>query len=146
MAKTAFISTYTFKIDRKGRVSVPADFRAVMSAKGEDGLNVLPLTGLQAVRAIGADVLAKIGEKSDPLAAFKPSSLDQAAILAADLVALQIDSEGRVGLPEAVIAHCGLAETATFAGRIQFFEIWNSDAFAADQAEKRRAILGGGTA
>ncbi|MFM7345356.1 MAG: division/cell wall cluster transcriptional repressor MraZ [Tagaea sp.] len=144
MAKTAFISTYTFKIDRKGRVSVPADFRAVMTAKGEDGLDVLPLSGVKAVRAIGADLLSKIGQSADPLAAFKPSSLDHAAILAADLVALQIDSEGRVGLPEAVIAHCGLAETATFAGRIQFFEIWNPEAFAADQAEKRRAILGGG--
>jgi MraZ protein len=144
MAKTAFISTYTFKIDRKGRVSVPADFRAVMTAKGEDGLDVLPLSGVKAVRAIGGDLLSKIGQSADPLAAFKPSSLDHAAILAADLVALQIDSEGRVGLPEAVIAHCGLAETATFAGRIQFFEIWNPEAFAADQAEKRRAILGGG--
>ena len=146
MAKTAFISSYTFKIDRKGRVSVPADFRAVMTAKGEDGLDVLPLSGVKAVRAIGADLLAKIGQNADPLAAFKPSSLDHAAILAADLVALQIDSEGRVGLPEALIAHCGLTETATFAGRIQFFEIWNPEAFAADQAEKRRAILGGGPA
>lgn len=146
MAKTAFISTYTFKIDRKGRVSVPADFRAVMIAKGEDGLDVLPLAGVKAVRAIGADLLAKIGQSADPLAAFKPSSLDHAAILAADLVALQIDSEGRVGLPEALIAHCGLSETAVFAGRIQFFEIWNPDAFAADQAEKRRTILGGGPA
>jgi MraZ protein len=146
MAKTAFISAYTFKLDRKGRVSVPADFRAVMTAKGEDGLDVLPLSGVKAVRAIGADLLSKIGQSADPLAAFKPSSLDDAAILAADLLALQIDSEGRVGLPEAVIAHCGLTESATFAGRIQFFEIWNPDAFAADQAGKRRAILGGGPA
>ncbi len=146
MAKTAFISTYTFKIDRKGRVSVPADFRAVMTAKGETGLDVLPLSGLKAVRAIGADLLAKIGQSADPLAAFRPGGLDQAAILAADLVPLQIDSEGRVGLPEALIAHCGLGETALFAGRIQFFEIWNPDAFAADQADKRRAILGGGAA
>jgi MraZ protein len=146
MAKTAFISTYNFKIDRKGRVSVPADFRAVMTAKGEDGLDVLPLAGVKAVRAIGADLLSKIGQSADLLAAFKPSSLDDAAILAADLVALQIDSEGRVGLPEALIAHCGLTDSVTFAGRIQFFEIWNPDAFAAGQAAKRRAILGGGPA
>jgi MraZ protein len=143
MAKTAFIGTYRFRIDRKGRVSVPADFRAVLAAKGEDGLNVMPWAG-PAVRAIGNDVLAKIAANADPLAAFSPTPLDTAAILAADLVALSLDAEGRVLLPEPLVAHCKLGEIAAFAGRNTFFEIWNPDALDAYQAQRRAGLAGQG--
>jgi MraZ protein len=136
VAKTAFIGTYRFRIDRKGRVSVPADFRAVLVAKGEDGLNVLPWAG-PAVRAIGNDVLAKIAASADPLAAFNPAPLDNAAILAADLIPLSLDAEGRVSLPDELVAHCKLGEFAAFAGRNTFFEIWNPEALDAYQAARR---------
>jgi MraZ protein len=136
MAKTAFIGTYRFRIDRKGRVSVPADFRAVLAAKGEDGLNVLPWAG-PSVRAIGNDVLAKIAETADPLAAFDTAPLGNAAILAADLIPLSLDAEGRVLLPEALVAHCRLGEIAAFAGRNTFFEIWNPEALEVYQAARR---------
>jgi MraZ protein len=136
MAKTAFIGTYRFRIERKGRVSVPADFRAVLAGKGEDGLNVLPWAG-PSVRAIGNDVLAKIGAAADPLAAFRSTPLDDAAVLAADLIPLSLDAEGRVTLTEQLVAHCKLGETAAFAGRNTFFEIWNPEALEAYQAQRR---------
>ncbi|MBL8808431.1 MAG: division/cell wall cluster transcriptional repressor MraZ [Rhodospirillales bacterium] len=136
MAKTTFIGTYRFRIDRKGRVSVPADFRAVLAHKGEEGLNVLPWGG-PCVRAIGNDVLAKIAQAADPLAAFNAAPLDNAAILAADLIPLSLDAEGRVTLPESLVAHCSLGEFASFAGRNTFFEIWNPEALEAYQAQRR---------
>ena len=76
MAKTAFIGTYRFRIDRKGRVSVPADFRAVLAAKGEDGLNVLPWAG-PSVRAIGNDVLAKIAAGDTSWEAMVPEGVSK---------------------------------------------------------------------
>ena len=134
MAKTTFKSTYRFKIDRKGRVSIPADFRTVLAAKGEEELNVLPWTGPVA-RVIGDDVLARIGANADPLAAFSAKPLDEAAMRAADLIALSLDAEGRVMLPERLIAHCKLSEIVAFAGRNTFFEIWNPEALDEFQAQ-----------
>ena len=133
MAKTTFKSTYRFKIDRKGRVSIPADFRTVLAAKGEEELNVLPWEG-QVARVIGDDVLARIGANADPLAAFSANPLDEAAMRAADLIPLSLDAEGRVMLPERLIAHCNLSEIVAFAGRNTFFEMWNPEALDAFQA------------
>jgi MraZ protein len=37
-----FMGTYTNKVDAKGRVSVPAEFRAVLAEEEQDGIICFP--------------------------------------------------------------------------------------------------------
>ena len=44
-----FVSTYTNRLDAKGRVSIPASYRAVLAVDGFDGLYCCPTLDRQAV-------------------------------------------------------------------------------------------------
>ena len=48
-----FVSTYTNRLDAKGRVSIPASFRAVLAVDGFDGLYCCPTLDRNAVDAGG---------------------------------------------------------------------------------------------
>ena len=143
----AFISTFTFKVDRKGRVSVPAEFRLALT-KPELGVIAFPAPQGDAIRAVGADQLERIMSKRDPLEVFSDGATDVALAAAADMVRLPFDGEGRVLLPRPLADYAGITDSATFVGRMLFFEIWNPAAFAAHhaplRAAARRAIAEGG--
>ena len=64
-----FVSTYTNRLDAKGRVSIPAPFRAVLAVDGFDGLYCCPTLDRQAVDAGGNRF-----RESDPRAASPISS------------------------------------------------------------------------
>ena len=51
----AFLSRYSYKIDRKGRVSVPATFRATLAEQTFQGIVAFPSFKLQALQCAGMD-------------------------------------------------------------------------------------------
>jgi len=68
-----FVSTFTNRLDQKGRVSIPAPFRAVLAVDGFDGLYCCPTLDRQAVDAGGNRLRAAIGAS---LTNFEPFSED----------------------------------------------------------------------
>ena len=55
-----FVSHYMLRLDAKGRVSVPATFRAVLTRDGFDGLYCHPALDRPALDAGGNALLAEI--------------------------------------------------------------------------------------
>src|SRR6266852_6324896 len=55
-----FVSNYTLRLDAKGRVSIPAPFRAVLARDGYDGLYCYPTLDRPALDAGGNALLAEI--------------------------------------------------------------------------------------
>ena len=55
-----FVSNYTSRIDAKGRVSIPAPFRAALARDGYDGLYCYPALDRPAIDAGGNALLAEI--------------------------------------------------------------------------------------
>ncbi len=144
----AFTGSFTFKVDRKGRISVPAEYRAVLAAQadGQDaGILAFPWFDYRAIRGCGLELMEKIAATRSPTAVFENTPVDSALISAADMVQLPFDSEGRVILPRDLAEHAGITDSATFVGQVNYFEIWNPDAFKAHQAARRalRAPSGG---
>jgi MraZ protein len=62
-----------------------------------------------------------------------------AAILAAAREA-SFDSDGRIILPEDLIAHADLRERGAFVGKGRVFQVWNPDTLAAMHEERMRRI------
>ena len=63
------------------------------------------------------------------------TSLAIAAALLTRSHPLPFDGEGRVMLPESLLAHAGISAVCTFAGRGATFQIWQPEAYDAYEAE-----------
>ncbi len=146
----SFLSNYTYKVDRKGRLSVPAPFRQILCRNESRRFGAFASPSQIAIRCCGPEILDRICADRDPMAIFSEAEPDEAYGLAAEMQELSLDEEGRVILPKHLMDYAQIVDQATFAGRINFFEIWEPARFQeqlAQQREKRRirgAAAGGG--
>jgi MraZ protein len=135
-----FVSHYLLRLDAKGRISVPAPFRAVLAADGFDGLYCYPALDCPALDAGGNALLAEI---EAVIAGFSPYS-DQRERFALSLYGtsetLKLDSEGRVVLTDTLKAHAEITDAAAFVGLGHKFQIWEPERFRAELAEATEKV------
>ncbi len=135
-----FVSTFTNRLDSKGRVSIPAPFRSVLMRDGFEGLYCCPTLDQNAVDAGGNRLREQIRAM---LALFEPFSEDH-ELLSTTLIGeseiLRIDPEGRVALPEAIKLHAGIGDTVTFVGQGYKFQIWEPERFLAYREEAKNRV------
>lgn len=136
---TAFFGTYTNKIDSKGRLSVPAPFRALMQARGRTAVAIHPSLFEPCLEGAGYDRFEKLlGGVAD---GFVSAAGDEAAeLIMEDLRELPFDGEGRIVLPSEFIAKASLKDQASFVGRGWKFQIWEPAALAVLRQEKLRRV------
>ena len=134
-----FVSTYTNKIAAKGRVSIPAPFRAVLERDASPG-------GIYCYPSLAAPALDAGGERLarqiDALLANLPEYSDErdelSVALYGDVQVLSIDGDGRIVLPEGLRQHAGLQNRVAFVGLGDKFQIWEPERFE----ERRRSARG----
>ena len=102
-----FVSNYTLRLDAKGRVSIPAPYRAVLARDGFEGLYVYPTLDRPALDAGGNASAGEIERLIERFAPFSDEREDFAAALYGTSETLKIDGEGRVVLSEPLKAHAG---------------------------------------
>jgi MraZ protein len=135
-----FVSHYTLRLDAKGRVSIPASFRAVMARDGFEGLYCYPTLDRPALDAGGNALLAEIDSL---IARFPPYSEEReqfSAALYGTSEVLKIDSEGRVTLTEHLKTHASITDEVSFAGLGHKFQIWEPERFRAELAEATEKV------
>lgn len=135
---TGFVSRFTNRIDRKGRVSVPAPFRQVLARDGFEGLYCYPSLDMQAVDAGGQGLLAQIERH---LARFEPFTEEHDYLSTAFYglsERLGMDPEGRIGLTPTLLDYAGITEEVTFVGQGYKFQIWEPGRYREHEAEARR--------
>jgi len=135
-----FVSSFTNRIDSKGRVSVPATFRSVLARDGFDGLYVYPALGLQALDAGGNRLVDEIGELLDRI----PRYSDEHDLLSTEFLGnseiLKLDGEGRIALSERLKDWAGIEDRVAFVGLGHKFQLWEPERFAARQEEARSKV------
>lgn len=142
-----FLSTYTNKVDKKGRVSVPANFRAALSGQDYNGIIVYSSFVNDSVEACGMDRIEKLSDSIDDLDPYSDERDAFAATILGGSSQLPFDSEGRVMLPEKILQESGITDKAVFVGKGKTFEIWQPEAYevyaekARDLAKRQRANL-----
>ena len=132
-----FLSTFINKVDRKGRVSVPATFRAAVKDQSFTGIIAFRSYRESAIEACAMDRMERMSDSVDALDLFSEEQDDLASTIFADAHQLPIDGDGRIILPPALIEHASITDSAAFVGRGRTFQIWNPDAIARHQAEAR---------
>ena len=123
-----FLGRHIHRIDRKGRVSVPAPFRAALSGQLEQGIVAVPSFKLPAVDCYSMEKLEALSQQVDQLPTFSEERDDFAAALFGNAIQLPLDGEGRIVLPEAIIAHARIGESVAFLGGGKTFSIWEPSA------------------
>ena len=126
-----FVSNFTNKLDSKGRVSIPASFRAVLARDGFEGLYVHPALDAPALDAGGNVLLNEIDAFLSTMSPYSDERDQLSTALFGTSEILKVDPEGRVILTESVKVHAGIGDTVTFVGLGHKFQIWEPEQFRA---------------
>ena len=94
-----FLSTTVNKVDKKGRVSVPAHFRTTLAGQSLAGIVLYRSFTLPCIEGCGIDFLERLAESTQDLAAFSPEQEEISSLIFADSRSLPWDPEGRILLP-----------------------------------------------
>ena len=124
-----FLSSYENKIDKKGRVSVPATFRSHLSSMGYNGFIGYPSFNHNALEACSQDRIEKLSKTIDSLNPFEEKRDFFATSILSESVNLQFDGEGRISLTSKLLKHAKIKSSMLFVGQGKTFQIWEPTAF-----------------
>ena len=124
-----FLSSYENKLDKKGRVSVPASYRSYLSSLGYNGVICYPSFNHQSIEAWPQDRIEKISNTIDSLSPFEQKRDYFATSILSESINLQFDSEGRISLTTKLLKHAKIKNSMLFVGQGKTFQIWEPTAF-----------------
>jgi MraZ protein len=133
-----FLSSFVNRLDKKGRVSVPASFRAALGpdASGIVVFKSLQYEALDGCSAAHLELLSQSLETQD-----LPSDVYELieTTIFGGAVQLPFDGEGRITLPPKLAASVGIGDEVAFVGRRKTFQLWAPAKLTAHDAAARSA-------
>lgn len=137
-----FLSTFVNKVDRKGRVSVPATFRSTLQTHRHPNQVVLiPSAKYEAIDGTGSDHLTEMMEGLNTLDQYS-NRRDDLSLLFAESRSLQMDAEGRIILPDELKDHAHISDEVAFVGLGTTFQLWEPGRFDRHKADARSRRAG----
>ena len=133
-----FLSTYENKLDKKGRVSVPASFRSYLSSLGYNGVVCYPSFNNQSIEACSQDRIEKLSNTIDSLNPFEEKRDFFATSILSESISQQFDSEGRISLSSKLLKHAKIKNNMLFVGQGKTFQIWEPLIFEKFKAQARK--------
>ena len=133
-----FLSTYENKLDKKGRVSVPASYRSYLSNLGYNGVICYPSFNNQSIEAWPQDRVEKISNTIASLNPFEEKRDFFATSILSESTNLQFDSEGRISLTSKLLKHAKIKNSMVFVGQGKTFQIWEPTIFEKFKVNARK--------
>jgi len=124
-----FLSSFENRIDKKGRVSVPATFRSHLNSMGYNGFISYPSFNHLALEACSQDRIEKLSNTIDSLNPFEENRDFFATSILSDSENLQFDTEGRVSISDKLLSHAKIKSNVLFVGLGKTFQIWEPNNF-----------------
>ena len=136
-----FLGTHHHALDSKGRVSIPARYREVLSAQAEPGL-ILTINFGDASKCVVAyprEPFYRLAERLVSDGPMDPRLERYARAILPTATEVAPDRQGRILLPQSLRELVGIDREVTWVGMFNRMEIWNrtrwEQAHAADLAE-----------
>ena len=133
-----FLSTFENKLDKKGRVSVPASFRTYLSNIGYNGIICYPSFNNNCIEAWPQDRIEKISQAIDSLNPFEEKKDYFATSILSESINLQFDGEGRILITNKLLKHAKIKQKMLFVGQGKTFQIWEPKLFEKFKAQARK--------
>jgi MraZ protein len=125
-----FIGEYTHSVDDKKRLSVPAKFRKEIGKKGVVTLGLNKCLSLYPTSKWEA-----FAEKLSGLSMGKSEDRAFSRAMLSGAFEVDIDSIGRILLPDSLRTYAGLSEKVVLTGAYDRVEIWDEEAWKSYKSE-----------
>ena len=135
-----FLSTYSFKIDKKGRISLPSPYRSILNGKQKIELILFKSFKYPSIEACGYHYIENLSKKIDQLDVFSDDQDDFTTSIFSELNPISLDQEGRFIIPEDLRNHAQIQNEATFIGKGHSFQIWNPELIASRKMESSKRL------
>ena len=135
-----FLSKFKNKIDQKGRVSIPSQFRNILFQDGSQKMFCYPSLDAEAIDAGGDSLSREIYALMDNLDPYSDEKDFLSTALFGLSEELRIDSDGRVILSDALIQHAQISDEVTFVGLGQKFQMWEPNRFSNYLQEAQKKV------
>ena len=122
-----FLSNAINRIDAKGRVSVPAHFRAIVQRRGYSELYAVRSLDAPAFDVGGPDLLDAYERRIAQEDPFLQTADDMALLYYGDAMFLKLDQDGRITVNDQIRDYTGIATEMAFVGKGHCFQIWEPE-------------------
>ncbi len=131
-----FIGEYTYKVDSKKRLAVPAKFREALNKKA------IITRGLEnCLFLFSIDEWKKIAENISSRSLGKQDNRGFARIMLSGAMEVEFDSLGRILIPDYLKEYASLKNVAVVTGLYSRIEIWDKDRWE-DYKKKTEGEIG----
>jgi MraZ protein len=134
-----FLANTVNSIDKKGRVSVPAPFRAVLG--NQNLLHTMLSISADTVEAGGPQLIDAAEVRLAQMDPFSEEYEIWSFYIHGDSNLLKIDGDGRIMLSDEMREHARINDQVAFVGRGHFFQMWEPEKFRIYQKETRSKAL-----
>ncbi|MBQ2884725.1 MAG: division/cell wall cluster transcriptional repressor MraZ [Alphaproteobacteria bacterium] len=141
MRKTfLFLDTITNKVDAKGRVSLPADYRTIVKELSTEIVCYRSLTS-PCIEGCTEDLLEKLATDIENSTDFFSETQDDLTnLIFGDAKRFTFDSTGRIMLTEKLLKHAEITDVAVFVGKGRKFQIWSEKNWEKEEKRIREKI------
>lgn len=122
-----FLSNTINRVDKKGRVSIPAGFRTVLA--GQSTIHLIMSVEHPVAEAGGPEFMEANLRRLAEMDQFSEEYEMWSFCLLGDADEIKVDAEGRIILTDQIREQTGITDEVAFVGRGHFFQIWEPGRF-----------------
>ncbi len=141
MRKTfLFLDTIVNKVDAKGRVSLPSDYRAIVKELSTEIVCYRSLTA-PCIEGCTEDLLEKLATDIENSTDFFSETQDDLTnLIFGDAKRFTFDSTGRIMLSDKLLNHAEIKDNAVFVGKGRKFQIWSEENWEKEEQRLREKV------
>ena len=136
-----FVSQFVNKIDKKGRVSLPSQFRNILPKKSNNEIILFKSLKFKSIEGCSSERIDKIADKIEELDIFSDDQDDFATSIFSEIIPTKLDKEGRFLIPENLKLYSNISNEVTFIGQGHYFQIWEPEAATERQKKSRERLV-----
>ncbi len=136
-----FLSSHENRIDKKGRISVPAAFRSFLTTQGYNGFVSYPSFSNPALECCTQDRIERLSDSIDSLNPFEEKRDYFATSVLSESSNLIFDTEGRVQFSKNLLEFAKIKNDILFVGLGKTFQVWNPKNFNKFKSFARKKAL-----
>ena len=136
-----FVSQFSNKIDKKGRVSLPSSYRNILPKVSKNEIILFKSLKFKAIEACSSERIHQISERIDALDFFSEDQEDFSTSIFSEIIPTNIDKEGRIQIPEQLKKFSNIDKEVMYIGQGHYFQIWEPLAAIERQKKSRQRLI-----
>ena len=135
-----FIGHHSYSLDTKGRVSIPSDFREVLTERFDERLVVMKHYD-RCLVAYPVEEWQKLDERINALPSSDPMVTKYLRSFYSSAKVCELDGQGRVLIPPALKVYAGLSREVIIIGLSNRMEIWDAQTWKKENPEEDHSAV-----